>query len=153
MWGTWYDLSRRLCADRRSWTGLPLERNTEALLVAVQEEEILSKEKVVLNYLKKWKQQPDHDIYLLDDVVSGGPIGRVNNCRIVKQKIQHKAHGPCSTSCRPTTVVIHVVYHLFRGLCAGIRATYDWAEILPHLMKVDFLSFRRWLVLKSFSKW
>ena len=45
--GTWYDLSRRLCADRRSWTGLPLERrNTEALLVAVKEEEILSKEKV-----------------------------------------------------------------------------------------------------------
>lgn len=35
-----------MCADRRSLTGLPLERNTEALLVAVKEEEILSKEKV-----------------------------------------------------------------------------------------------------------
>ena len=34
-----------MCADRRSLTGLPLERNTEALLVAVKEEEILSKEK------------------------------------------------------------------------------------------------------------
>jgi len=133
-----------LCADRTSWTGLPLERNTEALLVAVKEEEILSKEKVENSKLpKEIKKQPDHDIYLLDDFVSGSSIGRINDCRIVKQKIQHKAHGPCSTSCRPTTVVIHVVYHLFRGLCAGIRATYDWAQILPHLMKVDFLSFPR----------
>ena len=53
MWGTWYDLSRRLCADRRSWTGLPLERNTEALLVAVKKEEILSKEKVENSKLPK----------------------------------------------------------------------------------------------------
>ena len=53
MWGTWYDLSRTLCADRRSWTGLPLERNKEALLVAVKEEEILSKEKVETSKLPK----------------------------------------------------------------------------------------------------
>lgn len=42
-----------MCADRRSWTGLTLERNTEALLVAVKEEEILSKEKVENSKLPK----------------------------------------------------------------------------------------------------
>ena len=42
-----------MCADRRSWTGLPLERNTDALLVAVKEEKILSKEKVENSKLPK----------------------------------------------------------------------------------------------------
>ena len=90
--------------------------------------------------------------HLCYNIICRSPIRRVNNHRIVKQKIQHKSHGSCFTSICTATIIIHMIYQLLGRLCLRIWPAYDWAEVLPHLVQINFVSFLRGLILKSFCK-